>query len=570
MTPADLVGGEWLGLRARGGLSGAAAPARAVAGITSRNPAHPDRIVWSGTPDSSHIDAAVSAARAALPTWSRWPRERRFAALLRLKALYESRAQQIAELISDETGKVLWDARQEAGALAAKIDITLDDSAAGPLRRVTGFEFPLPGATGGLPASAPTRLGRCWFRPHGVMAVIGPFNFPAHLPNGHIIPALAMGNTVILKPSDKAPAVGQLLIALMQEALEAEGAPPGVVNLIQGAGDIAARLTTHAGIDGILFTGSWPVGRRILEANLDNPGRIVALEMGGNNPAVVLPDADLRQAVIECLRSAFVSTGQRCTCTRRVIIHEAIAARFIPALCKAASHLIIGHPRAEHPVFMGPIISEASRTAVLDFQSRAAAAGAEVLVEASQPNRPLPSFDSSASAPSALSAVNPPSDPQPEGWYISPGILRVDRFIPGDESNASAGEGFTVPTNGFHPGGDLEVFGPLLRLSVVPDLDEALNQANATRFGLAASIFTRDPAAVDRFLAEARAGCINVNTGTAGASSKLPFGGLGRSGNHRPAGSFSLDYCAYPVAGMIESGAAAQLTPGMHFDDAWL
>jgi succinylglutamic semialdehyde dehydrogenase len=336
----------------------------------------------------------------------------------------------------------------------------------------------------------------------------------------------------------------------MQEALDAEGAPPGVVNLVQGAGDIASALTTHRGIDGILFTGSWPVGRRILEANLDNPGRIVALEMGGNNPAVVMPDADLRQAVIECVRSAFVSTGQRCTCTRRVIVHEAIADRFIPALCKAASNLIIGDPRAEHPVFMGPIISQAARQAVLDFQSRAAAAGAEVLVQASESGRPRPG--SSA-----------------DGWYITPGIIRVPHFVADDESNDSAGHDFHPPPHP-DPGGDLEVFGPLLRISVVPSLDEALVQANATRFGLASSIFSRDPESIDRFLAESRAGCINVNTGTAGASSKLPFGGLGRSGNHRPAGAFSLDYCAYPVAGMIESGDAAQVTPGMRFDDSWL
>lgn len=507
---ADLIGGEWVDL----------GPGPAV---VSRNPARPAEVVWSGGTRMEHVDAAVTAARGALRDWSRWDRERRFAALRRLRSLFEARTADIAGLIADETGKVLWDAKQEAAALVAKIDITLDESATGPLRRVTGFETSLGG----------TRVGRCWFRPHGVMAVIGPYNFPAHLPNGHIIPALAMGNTVVLKPSDKAPAVGQLLASLMQEALAAEGAPPGVVNLVHGAGDIAAALTRHAGIDGILFTGSWPVGRRILEANLDHPGRIVALEMGGNNPAVVMPDADLKQAVIECVRSAFVSTGQRCTCTRRVIVHEAVAQRFISALCKAASNLIVGEPRAAHPVFMGPIISEAARSAVLEFQRRGAAGGGDVLVASREIETPA------------------------GGWYLSPGVMAVERFT----RNAGADAG---------GGCDVEVFGPLLRIAVVRSLDEAIEQANATQFGLAASIFTTDTGAVDRFLAEARAGCINVNTGTAGASSKLPFGGLGHSGNHRPAGSFSLDYCAYPVAGMVETGSAAQVPPGMRFEDDWL
>jgi succinylglutamic semialdehyde dehydrogenase len=515
--PSHLIGGRWI-------------HATDGAPITSHNPARPADAIWSGAGDPCLVSSAVAAAREAFPTWSSWPRDRRFAVLRRFKSLCEQRADRIAELIADETGKVLWDAKTEAAALAAKVDITLDES--GPLRRVSDFELSL----------GSTRSGRCWFRPHGVMAVIGPFNFPVHLPNGHIIPALAMGNTIVFKPSDKAPATGQLLAELLQEALDSEKAPPGVVNLIHGAADVAKTLVAHCDLDGILFTGSWPVGRAIMQANLDRPGRILALEMGGNNAAVVMPDADLKQAAIECVRSAFISTGQRCTCTRRVIIHEAIADKFIPALCKAASNLIVGDPRATHPVFMGPIISEQARRAVLDFQS-SVAKSAELLVPCT------------------------PIDALGHGWYLSPGILRI------------RGTGFQLVS---HPrpepgarevlsaSADTEIFGPLLRISTTPSLDDAIAQTNATRFGLAASIFTHDPAAMAAFQSRTRAGCININTGTAGASSKLPFGGLGLSGNHRPAGSFSLDYCAYPVAGMIESADAAQLTPGMRFDDAWL
>lgn len=516
--PGDLIGGEWVGLA--GGRNGGAL-------LESHNPARPDAVVWSGRSDPSHVDAAVRAARAALPAWAKWGKERRFAVLRRFAELCKLRAPAMAEIICDETGKVMWEARGEAGALASKVDITLDMSPIGGLKRVDGFEFEMGGQ----------KLGRAWFRPHGVMAVIGPFNFPAHLPNGHIVPALAMGNTVIFKPSDKAPGVGQMLVELLAEALEKEGAPnggKGVINLVQGAGDVAAALANHDGIDGVLFTGSWPVGRKILEANLDRPSRIVALEMGGNNPAIVMEDADLRQAAIEIVRCAFNTTGQRCTCTRRVIAHARIADRLIAVLEKATRALTFGDPRSKTHTFAGPIISDAARKSVLDFQAAAIKGGAEAIVEAA------------------------PIEIRGGGWFISPGVLKVDRFTAGDGPASK------------NPGCDVEVFGPLVRICEVRDLDEAIEQTNASRYGLAASIFTKDQAAAERFLFDVRAGCLNVNAGTAGASSKLPFGGVGQSGNHRPAGSFSLDYCAYPVAGMIERGEAAQVTEGMNWDEQWV
>lgn len=493
--------------------------------IHSTNPARPDSIIWDGTSAVAHVEKAVAAARAALPAWSRAPIEKRIAALRRFQKLADSKQDAIATLIRDETGKVMWDSKAEAGLLGAKVDITLDSSDIGAMRRVSGYEIDL----------AATRKGRAWFRPHGVMAVLGPFNFPAHLPNGHIIPALAMGNTVVLKPSDKTPAVGQLLAELYQEALAAEGFGEGVVNVIQGGVDVAKKLSAHPDLDGILFTGSWPVGRAIMEANLDHPGRMLALEMGGNNAAVILADADLKQAVIECVRCAFITTGQRCTCTRRLIVQKGVAEKVISAICKSASNLIIGDPAAAHPVFMGPLISRSSRDSVLQAQEQMIRAGAKILLKADAISQP---------------------EPTRGGHYISPGILQVDQFVPDDAPG--------------YAGADTEVFGPLLRISVVDSLDEAITQANATKYGLAASIFSKNAASIDRFLAEARAGCVNVNAGTAGASSKLPFGGLGHSGNHRPAGSFSLDYCAYPVAGMLEHGSAATISAGMRVEDAWL
>ncbi len=512
----NLINGAWL----------AATPTT----LHSRNPAAAASIIWQGGSSPAHTDDAIAAARSALPTWSAWPFEQRAKVLRSFKALAIKHEAALTALIRDEVGKPTWDAKAEAQLLAAKVDITLDAGNPGaPLARVGGFEVPL----------APTRTGRCWFRPHGVMAVIGPFNFPAHLPNGHIVPALAMGNTIVFKPSDKAPAVGEFLAALFHEALAEHGAPPGVLNLVQGGADIASKLVSHEDIDGVLFTGSWPVGRRIMEANLDRPGRLLALEMGGSNAAVVMDDADLRQAAIECVRSAFITAGQRCTCTRRLIIHESVAPRLIPAICKAASSLIIGSPDADHPVFMGPLISEAARAAALGAIASLARAGGELLVEPR--------------------AIDGPSTQASPGWYMSPGVMRVDRFVP-----------FTHGASGTHAGADIEIFAPFLRISVVTSFEEAIEQVNATSFGLAASIFTRSRDHADRFMREARAGCVNWNTGTAGASSKLPFGGLGHSGNHRPAGAFSLDYCAYPVAGMVESGETATIPPGMHLDDGLL
>jgi succinylglutamic semialdehyde dehydrogenase len=504
---SDLIAGRWLEI-----------PGTI---LQSREPANPDVVVWSGSPQISHVDAAVAAARDAFPAWSRFTFAQRSAVLRTFQALCQKNADAIAAVIRDEVGKVMWDAQAEAQLLGAKVDITLEGSATASLRRVTGFDVSINA----------TRTGRCWFRPHGVMAVLGPFNFPTHLPNGHIVPALAMGNAVVFKPSDKAPGCGQALAELYHAALTEAGAPPGTFNLVQGGSDVAAKLASHADIDGVLFTGSWPVGRRIMEANLDHPGRILALEMGGNNAAVVLADADLKQAVIECVRSAFVTTGQRCTCTRRVIVHKDAAAKFIPALCKAASALIVAEPRATHPVFIGPMISEAARDGVLAAQRAMQKAGGEVLVPCTAPDRP--------------------------GHFLTPGIVRVERFT--TETSLST-----------HAGADVEIFGPLLRVSISDSLDDAIAQANATAFGLAASIFTKDQAAIERFTNAARAGCININTGTAGASSKLPFGGLGLSGNHRPAGAFSLDYCAYPVAGMIESSTSATMPAGMIFEDSWL
>jgi len=488
---ADWIGGRWVPIPG--------------AEIRSFDPARPDRLVWSGAPRPAHLDAAVAAARAAQPAWAALPIESRIAHLQAFAEAVRRHGEALAGLIGLEMGKTLPEARLEAKLVADKVETTLDPRLLG---RVEGYT---------VDAGA-GRRGVCRFRAHGVMAVLGPFNFPAHLPTGHIVPALLLGNCVVFKPSEKTPATGQFLCRLWEES----GLPAGVLNLLHGDGRIAAALVDHPDLDGILFTGSWPVGRRILEANLDRPGRLLALEMGGSNPAIVMPSADPARAVLECVRAAFATTGQRCTCTRRIVVHRSIADRFIPAFAKCASTVLVGPFDSPTPVFMGPLVSDASRMAALEFQAALVQRGARPIVPACPLDGP--------------------------GHFLTPGVLEVDRFRREQ---------------------DCEVFAPIVQIALANDLDDAIEQANATEFGLAASVFTQDLEEQRAFLARTRAGCLNVNCGTAGASGKLPFGGLGRSGNHRPAGAFSVDYCAMPIASMIDEGAMPATPEGVQFDLAW-
>lgn len=473
--------------------------------IESRNPARPAEIVWRGEATLEAVEAAVARARAAAPRWARRPESERVALLERWREVTTARAEELARLITREMGKTLEESLAEARLLGEKVVITLDEVSRA---RVRDFEV----------AAAGGRRGECRFRPYGVLAVLGPFNFPAHLPNGHWIPALLMGNCVIFKPSDKTPAVGEMLGALAREA----GFPEGVFEVVQGGPGVSRAIASHEGIDGVLFTGSWPVGRALLEANLDRPGRIVALELGGSNPVLVMPDVGsatgrfgargaslFDHAVAESVRSAFTTTGQRCTCARRIIVHRSLRERFIAAFMDEATKLTIGAGDAQPAPFMGPVVSRAARDAVLAFVTEREAGGARVHLR--------------------------PTAPAGEGWFLTPGLVEV--------------EGFSRAT-------DCECFGPVVQLSAPESIEQMVAEANATDFGLAAAVFTADDACWQQGREQIRAGCVNRNCGTAGASGRLPFGGLGRSGNLRPAGAFSVDYCAFPKSSLIESMAS--------------
>jgi succinylglutamic semialdehyde dehydrogenase len=452
---------------------------------------------WKGREAASaDVEAAVSAARGALPAWRRAPLDERIAHVRRFAKLLESRKADMAAVISRSTGKPLWDAATEAAAMIGKAELS-----------VKAYAERTP--TKEAPAGAYT--ARISHHPHGVMAVLGPFNFPGHLPNGHIMPALIAGNTVIFKPSEQTPDVAEFTVRLWQEA----GIPAGAVNLLQGARGPAEALVAHAHVDGVLFTGGVPAGRAIHKALAGRPEKIVALELGGNNPLVVWDAADLHAAARIIVKSAYITSGQRCTCARRLIVKSGVEGdATLMVLASLIDRLVVGKPDAEPQPFIGPLISARAAEAVLATQADWLRSGGKALRE----SRTLD-----------LGAA-----------FLSPGLVDVTAI------NARRDE---------------EVFGPLLQVIRVPDFDAAIEEANNTRFGLAAGLISDDSELFQRFEADVRAGVLNWNRQTTGASGAAPFGGVGQSGNHRPAGYYAADYSAWPMASLIAPGPTTDDEP---------
>jgi succinylglutamic semialdehyde dehydrogenase len=342
------------------------------------------------------------------------------------------------------------------------------------------------------------------------MAVLGPYNFPGHLPNGHIAPALLAGQCVVFKPSEHAPAVGERMVELMHEA----GVPASAVELVHGAGETGAALV-NCDIDGVLFTGSAAGGRAIRHALLDRPEVIAALELGGNNPLVVW-DGDPEVAANIVAQSAFITTGQRCACARRLIVPQGpIGDRIIDALATRTDELRVGAWNDPDEPFMGPLIAQSAADSALKAEAALVRRGARRL-------RTLRRLDRSPA-------------------FLAPGILDAT--------------GIDVP--------DEEIFAPLLTIHRAADFDQAISLANRTRYGLAAGLVSDDDWLWDRFADEVRAGVINRNRPTTGASGAMPFGGLGDSGNHRPSAYYAADYCAYPVASLIAERAAPLAIMGL-------
>lgn len=453
--------------------------------FTSIDPAT-GSVVWEGkAADGAQVDLAIAAARQALDRWSATPLADRLAALDRFAQQLLSNKVRVAESICQEVGKPRWEALTEVEAMIGKVAIS-KEAYENRCRTVVSEQ-------GGVAAA--TR-----FKPHGCVAVFGPFNFPGHLPNGHIVPALLAGNTVVFKPSELTPGVAELIAELWVAA----NLPPGVFNLVQGARDTGKSLASHPGIDGLFFTGSAAVGLALSRALTEHPSKILALEMGGNNPLIIWQAQNLDAAAYLTIQSAYITSGQRCSCARRLIIPAGPQGdALIDRLVTLIAGIRIGPSTNEPEPFMGPVVNEASADKLLLAQQALRDQGGRTLVEMKQ----------IGSSPAML----------------SPGLLDVT----------------AVPNRP-----DEELFGPLLQVVRVEDFAEAIREANHTRFGLCAGLLSDSRELYEQFYRMARAGVIYWNRQTTGASSRLPFGGLGLSGNHRPSAYLAADYCAYPVASM--------------------
>ena len=452
--------------------------------------------LWRGP--HGDVDREVALARAAWGEWAARPLTVRIETMRRFANAVRARAEQFADLIARETGKPLWEARSEVESVVAKVDISIGAYAERtPQRR-------LEGAMGARNAVR--------HKPHGVLAVLGPFNFPAHLPNGHIVPAMIAGNAVVFKPSEKTPATGACLVELYHEA----GVPEGVVRLLIGGPEEGRRLAGHPGTDGLLFTGSARTGMALHRQYAETPHKILALELGGNNPIIAWDVTDMPAAAAVIVQSAFQTSGQRCTAARRLIVEDGKHQPLVEEICRLIDRLIIAEPHSQPAPFMGPLIDK-------DAADRVQEAFLDLMLKG---GRPIKHMDR----------------PQPDLPFLTPGLIDV----------TSVAE---------RP--DAEIFGPVLQLIRVPDFDSALAEANATRFGLAASLIGGSPQLYDRFWANIRAGVINWNRPTTGAPSNAPFGGVGLSGNHRPSAYYAADYCAYPVVSSETDQVRAAIGVGL-------
>ncbi len=502
-------------------------------------------VVWTGRAAGvADVATAIALARSAFEDWGTRPLAERSAYLESFARAVQSRSADLTEAICRSTGKPRWEASTEVDAVIGKVSLTIqayNDRSANSSKAVAD-------------TTSATR-----YKPHGVVAVFGPFNFPAHLPNGHILPALLAGNCVIFKPSEQTPLVG----VIYAEIWKACDLPPGVFTVLQGGRDTGSLLAHHPDIDGLLFTGSFEAGVALNRAVVDDPGKIVALEMGGNNPLIVANVANAEAAAYWTIQSAFITAGQRCSCARRLIIVESAAREradpqsdahedlqrdtglrpvldrqslecidpfpksgasshgpeahvtgdrsiesgattgiyFLDRLIEMTRTIRVGRCTDSPEPFMGPVISPAAAQRVLDAQD-------DLLKRGAKPLLPMKRLDNRA--------------------MLSPGIIDVTGI---DRT-------------------DIEIFGPLLQVIRVPDFAAAIREANNTRYGLAAALFSDDRALYETFFKKIRAGVVNWNRPTTGATGSLPFGGIGRSGNHRPSAYFAVDYCAYPVASM--------------------
>lgn len=485
-NPIQYINGEWINGQGHD--------------VTSLNPAK-NAVIWQGqTATPAQVDTAIESARTAFESWADTPMDDRVAIIKRFAEQLGDNKEALATTIAEETGKPLWETRTEVGAMVGKIAISLRAYE----ERTGTVENPMPGAKAFIR-----------HKPHGVVAVFGPYNFPGHLPNGHIVPALIAGNTIVFKPSELTPKVAEETVKLWQAA----GLPAGVLNLVQGEVETGKALASNPQIDGLFFTGSSNTGHLLHEQFGGQPGKILALEMGGNNPLIIKNVSDVNAVVHDIIQSAFITTGQRCTCARRLFIEEgAQGDAIIAKLTEATKAIKIGYFDDEVQPFIGSMISERAALGLVSAQEQLLSLGGKSIVEMKH-----------------LEAGT---------GFVSPGIVDVTNID-------------KMP--------DEEHFGPLLKIYRYTDFDAAINEANNTSFGLSAGLLCDNEEDYNHFFRRIRAGIVNWNKPITGASSAAPFGGIGASGNHRASAYYAADYCAYPIASVEAEKVSlpATLSPGL-------
>ena len=439
------------------------------------NPARPSESLGEFADSApADVDAAIATAESSARTWAAMPGPQRGALLFRFADLLDASKDELARIITLEQGKALGESVGEVGRAAAEARFM-----AGEASRPIGLTFP---------SEKPGASCQTVAEPLGVVAAICPWNFPVVTPVRKIAPALAWGNTVVFKPATLTPWSGVYLTQLFERA----GAPPGVVNLVTGSGSIAGEaLIQDARVKGITFTGSTRVGTHVYETAARRLAR-VQLELGGKNPAVVADCDDHDDAAREIVAAAFLCSGQRCTAISRVIVLNAEADALIDRLLFHVGRIKVGDG-LEAGTTMGPLVSDAQFRTVDGYVRRGVQAGGTLL----SGGHPLV------------------DDPQREGYYYAPTVFdNVRRDSP-------------LATD--------EIFGPVLPVLRVRDFDQAIAVANATRYGLAASLFTSRLSFVHEFTRRVEAGMIHVNHGTA-SQAHVPFGGVKESGQ----GAYSI------------------------------
>ncbi len=395
--------------------------------ITKFCPGNTEQKLWDAAINYKNIDAVIESAEDGFKKWRTTSLEQRVDYLKKFQTEVELVKEHIAMAIALETGKPLWEAKTEANAISAKVNVTIADS----LKRIENKK---------IENVLPHIDGHIIYKPLGPCLVIGPYNFPCHLANGQILSALLTGNSIIFKPSEKTMYSSQLLI----ECLHKAGFPKGVINFINGTAHTTQKILKHPSLKGIFFTGSYAVGKKILEAVGTDLTKLVALELGGKNSTIIHHDTHIEHAITELLRACFLSTGQRCTSTSTIIIHKKIEQEFIEKFKQATQKIRVDHPTEfKQTPFMGPLIDEHALNKYNQSLEMGEKNGAEVILENKQLNLAMP------------------------GHYISPSIHYLEHF---EKTNPFTQE---------------EIFGPNCTFTSYTEIEEAIQKVNITDYGLA-------------------------------------------------------------------------------------